>query len=73
MNDREKLNILEEMMELDEGTLTPETNLSDLDEWDSVTAISLIAFMEEKYGKKVEGLQIRKLKVISDVMKLFDD
>ncbi len=73
MNDREKLNILEEMMELDEGTLTPETNLSDLDEWDSVTAISLIAFMEEKYGKKVEGPQIRRLKVISDVMKLFDD
>ncbi|NMA49421.1 MAG: acyl carrier protein [Tissierellia bacterium] len=72
MTNKEKLNILEEIMELDEGTLTPETNLSDLDEWDSVTAISLIAYMEETYGKVVQGSQIRKFKTVADVMSLFD-
>lgn len=36
MPNEKKLELLEEMMELDAGTLTPETTLEDLEEWDSL-------------------------------------
>ena len=42
MTDREKLALLEDMLELDEGDLTLETVLDDVDEYDSMAKLSLI-------------------------------
>lgn len=42
MTEREKLALLEDMLELDEGTLTMDTALTDVDEYDSMAKLSLI-------------------------------
>jgi len=68
MNNKEKLFWLEEMMELDEGSLSEETLLSALTEWDSVTAISLIVQTEEKFGKELTADVIRSFKTIGDIL-----
>jgi len=41
----------------------------DLDEWDSLTALSLIAMVDEEYGVKLTGDDIKSSVVIQD---LFD-
>lgn len=70
MNDKEKLAILEEIMELDEGTLSASDALDDYPEWDSITALSLIATMDEKFHKTVTGAEIKALKTVSDVLEM---
>ena len=72
MTEREKLSLLEEIMELDEGELSLDTVLADYDEWDSVAAISYIALMDEKFNKAVRGAQIREFKTAADAIALME-
>lgn len=44
------LNELDDIFEVELGTIKPGTAFKDLDEWDSVTLLSLVAVFEEEYG-----------------------
>jgi len=68
MTNFEKIALLEDMMELDEGSLSEETVLADIEEWDSMAALSLIFLISESFGKEIEVPQIRKFKTINDIM-----
>ena len=68
MNEKEKIAFLEEIMELDEGTLSVDDVLEDYVEWDSITALSLIAMMDEKFHKTISGADIKNMKTVSDVL-----
>ncbi len=68
MNTQEKLAALEDIMELDEGTLTPETNLEEIEEWDSLAALSYVVLMSDEFNKKVSGKEIRAFKTVQDIM-----
>lgn len=68
MTNQEKIALLEEMMELDEGTLNESTLLKDLDEWDSMAALSLIVLMDETFSKKLTGTQIKEFKKAKDIL-----
>ena len=70
MTDNEKLNLIEECMDLDEGTLKPEDTLSDYEEWDSLTALSIIAAVDERFHKTLTGDDLKQAKLVSDVMAL---
>ena len=48
---------------------TPETEFKELDEWSSLTALSVIAMVDDEYGKNIKGDLIRNSKTIQD---LFD-
>lgn len=50
MNMEEKLALLEEIMELDEGELKPDMQLADLEEWDSLSKLSLMAEVRKRMG-----------------------
>lgn len=69
---KEKLTILEDIMELDEGVLTPETNLSDIEEWDSLSALSFVVMMKDEFSKKVSGEQIRAFKTVQDILNIME-
>lgn len=53
----------------DISTLSPETAFRDIEEWDSLTALSLIAMVDEEYSLKLTGDDIKKSITIKD---LFD-
>jgi acyl carrier protein len=42
----------------------------DLDEWDSLTALSLIAMLDEEYKITVTGDQIKNLETLGDIFTL---
>lgn len=63
-----KLALLEEMMELDEGTLSAETNLADVEEYDSMAKLSLIVLMNDEFGKKLDSKQIKEFKTVKDIL-----
>ena len=64
--------MLEEMLELDGGSLTPSTELDSIDEYDSMAKLALIVLMDEECGKKLTGEQIRRFKTIQDVLDFMD-
>jgi acyl carrier protein len=51
-----------------ESEITPETALSDLDEWDSVAILSFIAMMDDEFGKEVKGSVIRQFVTVQDAL-----
>ena len=70
METKEKLAKLEDMLEIDEGTLTEETLLDDIEEWDSMSKLSLIVLMDDDFGKRITGEQIKDLVKIKDILDL---
>ena len=72
MDTKQKIEALEEIMDVEEGSLTPETLLSDIDEWDSLSALSFVVFMGDEFGKKVSGAQVRSFKTVNDILKVME-
>ena len=70
MTDQEKIAMLEETWELDEGTLTPDTVLADVDEYDSMAKLSLIVLMDDEFGVKLTGDVIKGFETVGDILKL---
>lgn len=68
MDLQEKLSALEEIMDVEEGSLKPEMNLGDLEEWDSLAALSYVVFMGDEFGKKMTGSQIRAFETVQDML-----
>ena len=72
MTIEEKIALLEDMLELDNGSLKPETVLVDIDEYDSMAKLSLIVLMDDEFGKKLSGEQIREFKTVQDILDFMD-
>lgn len=65
---QEKLALIEEVMDTEEGELTPETVLDEVEGWNSIAALSLIVMLDENFGKTITGAQIRELSTVSDIL-----
>lgn len=72
MTQEEKIAVLEDMLELENGTLTVETKLDEIDEYDSMAKLSLIVTSDEEFGKKLTGEQIREFKTVGDILTFWE-
>ena len=68
MTQEEKISMLEEMLELENGTLSPEMELSSIEEYDSMAKLSLIVLMDDEFDKKLTGEQILEFKTVQDIL-----
>ena len=62
------LNELDDIFEVELGTIKPNTNFKDLDEWDSVTLLSLVAVFEEEYGVVLSNDIIEKSATVLELV-----
>ena len=72
MDIKEKIELLEDMLELEAGTLKPEMELSAIDEYDSMAKLSLIVLFDEECGKKLTGEELRTFKTVGDILTAMD-
>lgn len=72
MTQEEKIALLEDMLELDKGMLKVDTELSTIDEYDSMAKLSLIVLFDDEFGKKLTGEKIREFKTIGDILAFMD-
>lgn len=70
MNTSEIVAMIEDCMDFEESTLKLDDVLSDFEEWDSLTALSIIASVDEKYHKHITGEDLKKARTVSDLVKL---
>lgn len=50
--------------------ISPDTVFKDIDEWDSLAALLLIAFFDSNLGVKLSGEQIKEANTIRDLYNL---
>ena len=68
MTVKEKLAKLEDMLEIDKGTLKPDNSLEDIENWDSMAKLSLIVLMDDEFGKTLKSEDIKGFKTIQDIL-----
>ncbi|MGB6329965.1 MAG: phosphopantetheine-binding protein [Halarcobacter sp.] len=66
MDLQRKIELLEELLEIDE--FTSDTLLDDLEEWDSLAAISYVVMMDEEFNVVANPNDIKNFKTIQDIL-----
>jgi acyl carrier protein len=70
----EKTKLLAEMLEVDVSEINADTLLESISTWDSMAALSLIALLEEHFGRSdIDGRQISQMKIIEDIYKVMEN
>ena len=72
MSEKERIELLEEIMDVDPDTLEKDSVLADFEEWDSLTALTLISEMDARFGKKVSGEEVKGFKTVADVIAIME-
>lgn len=70
MTREEKLRAIEEILELDEGTLTETSILAEFQEWDSLSKLALIAESKKIFGKAITGENVCSCVTVDDLLSL---
>lgn len=63
-------NFANQFDDTDESVLTPDCQFQELEEWGSLAALGIIAFVKTEYGKKITGQEIRSCTTIEDLFNL---
>lgn len=72
MKTEEKAKLLEEILDLDEGTLDLDAKLEDIEEWDSLSALSFVVMIKDEFNKKISGQEIRTFKTVRDLLDVME-
>lgn len=73
MTTEEKLALLEETFDMDEGSLEPDMALDDIDEFDSIAKLSLIVLMDDEFGKTIKSDDIKALETVQDILDMMEE
>ena len=66
MDDGDKLEKLTDVLDVEEGALSANTLLDDID-WDSMGMLSVIALAKSN-GKTITGRQVREFKTVGEIL-----
>jgi len=58
--------------DIEASEITASTKFRELEEWSSLTALVIIAFVKTKYDKNITGLEIRSCGTIFDLFNLIE-
>lgn len=67
MSLKEKLEALEEILELDEGTLKEDMLLEDIDEWDSMSKLYLVTYVKKNLKRRLTVDEIKEFVTVKDI------
>ncbi|MBT1444942.1 acyl carrier protein [Shewanella sp. JM162201] len=73
MNREHFLNALEEILELDAGTLKGNETLADIDTWDSLAFLSVIAMADEHFNIVIQGDKLEQISTVNDLVGLVQE
>jgi len=72
MDIKQKLTLLEELLDKEEGELKAENKLEDVAGWDSMAALALIVLIDDEFGKELSMAEIRKFKTVQDIIDIME-
>lgn len=70
----EFLNSLKEALEVeDDETLTMDTNLKDLEEYDSLSVLVIVAMVDKKFKKQIPSSDFEKVTTVNSLISLIGE
>ncbi len=72
MTEKEKLAMLEDVLDAEEGSLSPDMSLDEVDEYDSMTKLSIVVMMEDEFDKKITADDVRAFRTVGDILALME-
>ena len=63
-------NFAEQFDDTDASEITASTEFHELEEWSSLTGMSVIAMAKTQYGKTITGKEIRECETVEDLFNL---
>ena len=69
MTREEKIEIIADILEVEPDEVQEDMVLEDFETWDSVAVLSVIAMMDEHFGKYPNASEIRSYIKVGDLMK----
>jgi acyl carrier protein len=70
MKTKEFIENLKEALEFEKVSLTTETNLKTIDGYDSMSVMTIIAFVDEHFSKKLTAQQLASITTVKSLMEL---
>ena len=62
------ITLFKETLEMENQDITLQTKFRDLENWDSLSFLSVLAMLDEEYDVVIEGNDFRQLVTIEDLM-----
>jgi len=72
MTNIEKLNLLEELLDIEKDTLCEDIELESLGEWDSIAVIATIAMFDSNFDKVLTPKEVKQFVTVKDIMDKMD-
>lgn len=73
MQKKEFLNKIEEILEIDDDSLTGSEALADIEEWDSLAVMGFIAMVDTNFDITLDADKIQKCETVNDLCSLLDE
>ena len=67
--EKEFINRFKEALEINDQLITLETRFRDLENWSSLSFLSILAMIDEEYDVVIEGNDFRDLVTVEDLIK----
>lgn len=71
--EHEFISLFKETLEANNQEITLETRFRDLENWDSLTFLSVLAMIDEEYDVIIEGNDFQQLQTIEDLINEIKD
>jgi acyl carrier protein len=63
---------IQQLLEMDPGTIELRTRLDRLEAWDSVAVLSFMVFADQEYGAEVKPKAIAECETVEDLAKVIE-
>ena len=73
MTVQEKIEFLEDIMDVEEGSLTESTILEEVEEWDSLSTLTLTVKMKQEYDINLTTETIKEFVTVRDICNYIPD
>ena len=64
------IEIFQDILDVKKGTVSLKTTSSDIDQWDSLATVNIMAALEEEFGIKFKLEDIQTVKTVQDFVEL---
>ena len=68
MNSNAMLDLLAEALEVEPGTITAETKIADVDEWNSIGWLTIMSLVDERLNVQINSKDVRGFKTAGEVV-----
>ena len=72
MTENEKIALLEEIMDVEPGSLKADSMLADFEEWDSLSKLAYAAMVTSKFKTQITGEDIKAFVLVSDALRAME-